>query len=62
MENSNSVHKLKTRKGKWIGHIAPLEEYGHNSKNTTFQKRGKTKFKFNFVELWESYCNYNCNI
>jgi hypothetical protein len=23
-------------------HIAPVEEYCHNSKNTNFQKRGKT--------------------
>jgi hypothetical protein len=23
-------------------HIAPLEEHCHNSKNTTFQERGKT--------------------
>jgi hypothetical protein len=23
-------------------HIAPLEEHFHNSKNTTFQERGKT--------------------
>jgi uridine kinase len=30
-------------------HIAPLDEYYHNSKNTTFQERGKPNF--NLISL-----------
>jgi len=35
---------LQASRISWSPHIIPLEEYCHNSKNTTFQGRGKTKF------------------